>query len=303
MTTLLSKTLKTIARGFDGPSPPAMATVRTHTPITSISGHFYPYLEADRTRVVAKTGPPPCLDPEDGLPIPPRELHVGYGSDLASYIASGREQHHTMMEIIKESGWVLGDAERILDFGCAAGRMIRCFASQAEDHEVWGVDIRAEHILWCQRNLSPPFRFATTTTYPHLPFEDNFFSFIYACSVFTHIGDLEDSWLLELRRVLRPGGRLFATVSDNHAIDVVVSSPPGHWLHTFPFRHKILEVDSRYDILKSGFDMVSVNLGEPGNALVLHDREFLCRRWGQFLKIHSIHPEAHGYQTAIVMVK
>jgi len=303
MTTLISKTLRRIARGPGGPIPNPSVIPSPPAPRTSISSHFYPYFESQPARVVRRTEEPPCIDPNDGLPIPPRELHAGYSHDATSYVAGGRDQHGMMMEIMNQSGFEPGAGGRILDFGCAAGRMIRCFKSWAEHHEIWGVDIRAEHILWCQRNLCPPFRFVTTTTYPHLPFEDNSFGFIYACSVFTHIGDLEDAWLLELRRVLRPGGRLFATVSDNHTIDIVVSSPQGHWLHDTPFRRKILEVDATHGILNSGFCMVSINLGEPGNAHVLHDREFLRQRWGRFLTILSIHPEGHGYQTAIVMRK
>ena len=180
--------------------------------------------------------------------------------------------------------------------------MLRYFGGVADRNEVWGVDIRAEHIAWCQEHLSPPFRFATTTTHPHLPFEDNSFGFIYACSVFTHIGDLEDTWLLELRRVLRPGGRLFATVHDNHTIELLSSSPPGHWLHDTSLRRQVMHLQARYGIMRPGFRMASVRI-EPGNPQVFHDREFLRHRWGQFFKIEAIHPEGHTYQTAVVMSK
>jgi SAM-dependent methyltransferase len=270
--------------------------------LTSRSGQFYPYFEAVPARVVPAVEEAPEISPDDGLPIPPRALHAGYGTDTAGYLACGREHHRTMMALIEQSGFVLEDCGRILDFGCAGGRMIRCFKSHADRHEVWGVDIRADHVFWCQRHLSPPFRFTTVTTHPHLPFEDNSFSFIYACSVFTHIGDLEDTWLLELRRIMRPRGRLFATVHDNHTIDILASSPPGHWLHDQPVRHQVLELESQAGILSSGFGMASLTL-EPGNHQVFHDREFLRRRWGQFFNVLSIHPEAHTYQSAVVLGK
>ena len=41
---------------------------------------------------------------------------------------------------------------------------------------------------------------------PTLPIPDQHFDVITAFSVFTHIDELESSWLLELRRVLKPGG-------------------------------------------------------------------------------------------------
>jgi ubiquinone/menaquinone biosynthesis C-methylase UbiE len=68
---------------------------------------------------------------------------------------------------------------------------------------MWGVDINARHINWCQLNLRPPFSFATTTTAPQLPFEDGYFDLIYSGSVFTQLSDLADAWILELRRVVR----------------------------------------------------------------------------------------------------
>lgn len=271
-------------------------------PLTSIAGHFYPYFEAQPTRIIRKADESPETSPDDGLPVPPRALFAGYGHSPADYLASGRDHHQAMMTILASSGLELAEGDRILDFGCAAGRMLRCFKDLAAGHEIWGVDIRADHILWCQQHLSPPFRFATTTTYPHLPFEDNSFDLIYAGSVFTHIGDLEDAWLLELRRILRPGGFLYATVHDNHAISVILSSPPGHWLHESVLRRQICELEAQYNFLAGGFEMMSITI-EPGNAQVFHDREFLRKRWGQFLTIHSFHAEAYGYQTAVVLSK
>jgi hypothetical protein len=59
-----------------------------------------------------------------------------------------------MMAITEESDFVLEPRGRMLDFGCAAGGVIRCFTELASRHEVWGVDIRAEHNSWCRPNRS-----------------------------------------------------------------------------------------------------------------------------------------------------
>ena len=42
------------------------------------------------------------------------------------------------------------------------------------------------------------------TAFPHLPFEDNTFTLIYAGSVFTHILQLMDAWVMEFPRILKP---------------------------------------------------------------------------------------------------
>ena len=68
------------------------------------------------------------------------------------------------------------------------------------------------------RNLSG---FATVTTAPHLPFEDKYFDVIYCGSVFTHMDDLADAWLLELKRITRPSGRTYITIHDKHSADLI----------------------------------------------------------------------------------
>jgi ubiquinone/menaquinone biosynthesis C-methylase UbiE len=123
-----------------------------------------------------------------------------------------------MKHILSQSGFLIQPSHRILDFGCGAGRMIRWLGDSVEGCEVWGVDIQSEHIMWCQQHLSPPFKFATVTTAPHLPFEDRYFDLIYCGSVFSHIDDLADACLLELKRILQPGGRLYITVHEKHSL-------------------------------------------------------------------------------------
>ena len=158
---------------------------------------------------------------ENGLSIPPRRLWFGYAETEQRYLEVGRYSVDSMTKGMQETGFSVNDCTRVLDFGCAAGRMVRWLKDVAEKGEVWGVDVSADHIAWCTQNLSPPFNFATTTEIPHLPFEDRYFDFIYAASVFTHIDDLAAAWLQELRRILRPGGRLYATIHDEHLVSIL----------------------------------------------------------------------------------
>jgi SAM-dependent methyltransferase len=171
--------------------------------------------------------------------------------------------------------------------------MIRWFKDLAETREVWGVDIAAELVVWCQQNLSPPFRFATTTSFPHLPFEDRYFDLIYASSVFTHIADLADAWLLELKRLLRPGGRLFATIMEK-----------GTWkeedMHRLFGPHITSEILS---LAKLDFAMFTVSR-KPAHAQVFYDLDYLRKHWGRFLNVLSVAPGFMGHrQTAVLLEK
>ena len=111
------------------------------------------------------------LAPPD-FPIPPPELRLGYGRTPEEYLANGRRNVQTMLDLLRAAGARLDRGIRILDFGCGAGRMIRWLADFASHGEVWGTDISAEHIVWCMQHLAPPFHFLVNTVLPHLPFEE-----------------------------------------------------------------------------------------------------------------------------------
>ncbi|MDQ3021255.1 MAG: class I SAM-dependent methyltransferase [Bacteroidota bacterium] len=233
---------------------------------------------------------------ELGLPIPPKDLWLGYGSETKVYLY-GKKQIEVMIEIIKKSGFDLNDQKRILDFGCGAGRMIRWLKPYAEKCEIWGTDISSEHIYWANQYLRPPFNFATTTTIPHLPFEDRYFDLIYAGSVFSHIDDLTDAWLLELRRMLSVNGLLYITINDKHSIELLKNSHHYNklWLSGFISEHPLF-IETKND-----FGMIVGNRG-PGSQ-VFYDIDFFCESVKTFYEILAVKKEAYGFQTGILLKK
>ena len=97
----------------------------------------------------------------------------------------------------------------MLDFGCGCGRVTRYWGDFAGS--VSGSDVSAKAVDWCRTNL-PFARFEVNRLAPPLAFADESFDLVYALSVFTHLTDeLQLAWRDELRRVLRPGGRLLLT--------------------------------------------------------------------------------------------
>lgn len=234
--------------------------------------------------------PPRSRDAAGGeLPIPPRELWLGY-----NYPAHGKAHVAAMMEIVEASGFSPAAGDRILDLGCGAGRMIRHLQHLASKCEIWGTDISAEHIFWCRRNLSPPFRFATTTKVPHLPFEDRSFGFIYCGSLFTHIDDLADAWLLELHRILRPDGRLYVTVHDKHTMRLFEDS-----IHSKAAIVREIRSSPTFQGAKDLFGMFTV--GRDDQSQVFYDDDYLRDMFGQSFEILSVNQEAYFYQTAYLL--
>jgi SAM-dependent methyltransferase len=259
-----------------------------------LAGKYFPVQRDQDYVVVDKPAAP------DSAAVPPIHLWEGYGSTREEYLASGREDVGTMLGLLEAAGVELSTLLRVLDLGCAAGRMLRCFPGEPGRSELFGVDLKSEHITWCQQHLSPPLRFATTTTAPHLPFEDGYFDLVYCASVFTHISDLADAWLLEIRRILRPGGHAYITIHDKHSIGLLFS----RYVHRPDLaflRDVIRRVDARAAVLSRDYAYVRVG-HEPG-VQVFYDLDHLIGRWSPFMEVRSATEGAHDYQAALILRK
>jgi SAM-dependent methyltransferase len=242
----------------------------------------------------------------------------GYGVTEQEYLQSGERHMATMQRILAQAGANTLAMARVLDLGCAAGRMLRFFPPQLDRSELWGVDINARYIEWCQNHLGPPMRFATITTMPHLPFEDCYFDLVFCGSVFTHITDLADAWLLEIRRVLRKGGYAYITIQDKTSMAILLSrysdevamvaegertadkidGEPGT---STEGTHLIHEFDKTADL--SSIDFATFSFSSDPVSNIFYDADYLIRRWCRFIEIVSVTPRAYGCQTALLCRK
>jgi SAM-dependent methyltransferase len=106
----------------------------------------------------------------------------------------------------------------ILDFGCGCGRVTR-FWHGATKARICGTDYNQQLIEWCQQNL-PFAAFGANQLTPPLTYDDGEFDLIYAFSVFTHLTeDLQAPWMVELTRVLKPGGHLLLSAHGDSYLD------------------------------------------------------------------------------------
>jgi len=259
---------------------------------------FVPFQRDKHSYVLEKVSRSSAVPAGPDFLVPPEELRLGYGRSVDEYLTHGRKNVQTMRDLLQASGARLQRGTRILDFGCGAGRMIRWLADVAGHGEVWGTDISAEHIVWCTQHLAPPFHFLVNTLLPHLPFEDRYFDIVYAGSVFTHIDDLAQTWFLELRRVLRPGGALYVTVHDRHSIELLTHALP--WREV-PFAEFLRHNKDYAEFAHTNFAMFT--LGRSAESQVFYDVESLCEGLQRLFKVLSVTAEAYGYQTAVLLEK
>ena len=106
---------------------------------------------------------------------------------------------------------LLADArpgERVLDLGCGAGRFVAALR-EAGAHPV-GVEL-AEAALERARHNVPSADLRLVEPDGSLPLEHASVDLVWCSEVLEHVADTEHV-LLEVRRVLRPGGRLLVTV-------------------------------------------------------------------------------------------
>jgi SAM-dependent methyltransferase len=153
------------------------------------------------------------------LPVPAPEDRMGYSpEDVDEYLRWGKGDKDLVKAQIDKHLTQTNDLA-ILDFGCSSGRVLRHFHDEAKTSN-WtlsGVDIQAKPIQWMREFMPPEFCVYTGSTMPISPFPDNHFDVIYGFSIFTHIKFHWDMWLLELKRVLKPGGLLIQTIHTENA--------------------------------------------------------------------------------------
>ncbi|MCC7387178.1 MAG: class I SAM-dependent methyltransferase [Phycisphaerales bacterium] len=233
--------------------------------------------------------------------MPPQRLWHGYAPTIEQVMAIGERNVTRMLDILQGAECRPRPGWSVLDFGCAAGFMTRHFRHLA-DHasgeaggEVWGVDLSGPHIDWCMRHLAPPFRFALTSSFPSLPFEDGRFDLVYCGSVFSHIGEHCDGWLLELARVLRPGGTLYLTLVTKEAMWKYIERWP-----QLGFSKDIQRLFTP-EQLRSDFATLVFRNG-PGLHTVYDMDYFKAKCEGSF-EVLRVQPDVYTFQWAVALRK
>lgn len=273
--------------------------VETFDHLRVVSGKYVPW--HDRSRDASVSSPSgfligPATRPEE-IPIPEPYPDLVHQPTAEEFLETGRIVVDSMRGILAADGFNLSPGRRVLDFGCFNGRLLRWLLDEVRAGvEFWGVDIDARAIEWVEAHMSPPFHFATTTTEPHLPFPEDHFDLIFAGSVFTHMADLAAAWLLELKRVLKPGGRAYLTFND----EVTVARILDKWPDCYD-AHKYREATARLGVTLAGVNFLCVD--QAPYASVFYNREFLSRRLGSIYKLKRIVDDGFYWQAVYLLEK
>jgi len=151
---------------------------------------------------------------EQTTPIPPSHLIFSSTGtrDVDWYLSSGRVTAGALRGALASIGRPLQSFERVLEFGCGCGRLLRQWID-VSGPEFFASDYNTRVIEWGRRHFGHV-TFGQNELEPPLPWKASAFDLCYAISVFTHLPEkMQDPWLQELHRVLRPGGILLVTLS------------------------------------------------------------------------------------------
>lgn len=237
----------------------------------------------------------------DSAPIPGIADREGYGSNRdLSYWISGLNDYLKVIELAENKKVSI---DRMLDFGCASGRVVRHFASQSLKGEFWCSDLNARHIRWLSEYMPTSVKPIANHALPHLPVCDGYFDLVTAFSVFTHIDTFELCWLAELKRMLKAGGLVYATIhnedtwhllrdeldnENNRLVQAMLNVDPD-------CRQKLL------DEMPSGKTVYRFTDRGPYRAHVFHSNSYIENVWGRFFDIDEIRPCDHARQSVVVM--
>ena len=197
--------------------------------VASIEGRLEPAEEAlwetadsaDRKRLALAFGAhydvQPALE-RSGLcaDMPPAGVHaMAQGA-----AAAGGSTYYAdlVVDSLRMSGLELGSGQKGLDFGCSSGRVVRVLAAAYPELEWHGCDPIPEAIDWASEHLQG-ISFEQSPEYPPLPYDEGIFDFAFAISIWSHFAQgAALDWLREMRRVIRPGGRLLITTHGEQTV-------------------------------------------------------------------------------------
>jgi SAM-dependent methyltransferase len=219
-------------------------------------------------------------------PLPPVDLAnrvgqlIGDDGSYAAYEAVGAQLRSVVDQALPDDwDWT---NKRVLDFGAGSGRTLRHFLAEAERAHFEACDIDAAAIHWLNANLNPPVSGFVSAPSPPLPREDDSYDLVYAFSVFTHITDAWAAWLIELHRVLSPGGWLIASFLGEGMSQTIACEP--------------------WDPDRIGMNVLHAHQNwDAGGPSVLLSPWWIREHWGRAFEIATIHEGAvDGAQGLIV---
>lgn len=223
--------------------------------------------------------------------VPPAELRfkVAGPGTIEQFFAAGEAMAASVDAALGTVGRSLSAGGDFLDFGCGCGRLLAAIEHRFPSLRVQGCDVDPVAVAWSSTRFAD-FHFRTNGEWPPCDFAQGSFDMIWCGSVFTHIDEPhQDAWLMELHRLLRPGGFLMASVHGRLSWE--------QWIPLLGKAH--LERDG-FHFLKSGVD---AGMHPDWYQVAWHTEAYVRRHWAPWFEVRSyLEGGLNGYQDIVVAV-
>ena len=231
------------------------------------------------------------LDSSTVVAPPARLRYRVHGKlDRESFLRTGEILAQDIRDLCALEGRDIFSHQRILDFGCGSGRVIRNFQDAPPSCELYGTDIDAELVTWCREHLQG-IRWSTNGFQPPLPYHSDTFDLIYAVSVFTHLNEeFQRAWLAELRRVAKPGATVILTVHGEYVIGTLPAVYQNR-VHSDGFMFLTgatgrLKLDGLPDFYQTAY----------------HTQEYIEREWSAYFEVvRYVERGINNHQDAVIL--
>jgi SAM-dependent methyltransferase len=210
---------------------------------------------------------------------------------ISSVAMRGLSDAWRIIEVARHYGYRGG---RALDWGAGHGRVVRHLPGLGVA-EVSGIDIDPLNVGWAQGHL-PQIDFRIGPLMPPTPYRDGSFDLLYGISVMTHLTrSVQEAWLEEIARILRPGGLALLTFAGNGAVAFASRYLSSDWMEQY------LAAGHGPDLPDKSLEGVIENPDYYKNVKQTSDRaRSLC---AAYLDVLAVHDCMFGYQDLVVARK
>lgn len=237
--------------------------------------------------------------------VPPRRLRARTGAPgIREFLDGGGQAARELSAALGATGSSLDRAGSVLDFGCGSARVLPRIATLVPTAVCAGCDVDSSAIAWAVRHR-PELEWSVSRFQPPLPFAEESFDLVYSISVFSHLDEpLQDEWLQEMRRILRPGGVALLSVHGGYAFEQFrIGRVRTAWCRKSAFdRAPLSPTELAFEpYRRSVFN--AADLQGVGNqyGLAFHGGDYLRERWSRALEVVAILERAMtGWQDIVV---
>lgn len=219
---------------------------------------------------------------EDIFPIPETCDREGYyACDHFGYWASGLRDAKILIDRARAYNII---PQVICDIGCASGRVIRHLPLLIPGATIYGCDINRLHVEFCNKFLHPSITTFQNCSIPYVQLESNSVDVVTAYSVFTHVEAMETAWLMEIKRILRPGGLAWITLHTEHTLKVMKEEWP-LWVSIMnhPKINELINVNER--TFEGDRVVIRWNQQSSYSSNVFYKEQYINTHWGRIMDI------------------